>query len=136
MDAKELFQQFRDLFTVRTVFGDPIEREGVTLVPVAHVWGGGGGGEGEASHHRGQQGGGEGGGGEALPTRGTGWGGGGGGFAHAVGAYVIKDGDVKWQPVVDVNKVILGGQIAGVIIGAEVASIIATLVARHIVKRT
>lgn len=129
MDAKQTLQQFREMFTVRTVFGDPIDREGVTLVPVARIVGGSGGGEGEATHHRGQSE------GEPLPTHGTGWGAGYGGLAHAVGAYVIKDGDARWQPVVDVNKVILGGQLAFIIVGGHIAAIVAALVARSILKR-
>lgn len=129
MDAKQVFQQFRDMFTVRTVFGEPIDREGVTLVPVARVLGVGWSGEGEASHHRGQAE------GEPLPTRGTGWGGAWGGDAHAIGAYVIRNGDVRWQPVLDANRVILGAQIAGIVVGAEIASMLAAVVFRSIVRR-
>ena len=32
-----------------------------------------------------------------------------------VGALVIRDGTVSWRPAVDVNKVILGGQLVAVV---------------------
>nr|BFE80314.1 hypothetical protein GCM10020093_029150 [Planobispora longispora] len=41
--------------------------------------------------------------------------------------FVIKDGDVRWQPAVDVNRIVLGGQIVGVIL---------LLTARAIVRMT
>jgi uncharacterized spore protein YtfJ len=92
MDAKEILEQARDALTVRRVFGEPIEREGVLVVPVARLMGGAGSGSGE-----------EGGGG--------GW----GGAAVPAGVYVIDGQDVRWQPAVDVNRAILGGQVAFVV---------------------
>jgi hypothetical protein len=32
-----------------------------------------------------------------------------------VGAYVLRDGELRWQPALDVNRVILGGQVVAVI---------------------
>ena len=43
MDAQQILDQANDAITVRRVFGEPIERDGVTVVPVAVVFGGGGG---------------------------------------------------------------------------------------------
>ena len=43
--------------------------------------------------------------------RGAGW----GADARPVGVYVIVNGDVRWRPAVDVNRVVLGGQIAFVV---------------------
>jgi uncharacterized spore protein YtfJ len=83
-NVDEMFAGARDAITVKRVYGDPIESDGVTIVPAAKVGGGGGGG-GDSEHN------------------------GGGGFgvgARPVGAYVIKDGDVKWQPAVDVNRIV------------------------------
>jgi uncharacterized spore protein YtfJ len=74
----------RDAITVKRVFGEPIEGEGVIVVPAAKVGGGGGGG-GDAEHN------------------------GGGGFglgARPVGAYVIKGDEVRWVPAVDVNRIV------------------------------
>jgi uncharacterized spore protein YtfJ len=98
MDAKEILEHARDALTVRRVFGDPIEKEGVLIVPVARVMGGAGSGSGEE-----REGGGRGGGG--------GW----GGVAAPAGVYVIDGQDVRWQPAVDVNRVVLGGQVAFVV---------------------
>ena len=74
------------------VFGEPIERDGVTIIPVARVAGGGGGGER-----------------------------GGYGFRAApIGVYAIKEGRVAWHPALDLNRVILGGQLVAVAIALVV----------------
>jgi uncharacterized spore protein YtfJ len=47
MDLDTLLQGHRDAITVRRIYGDPVERDGVTIVPAAMVMGGtGGGGDG------------------------------------------------------------------------------------------
>jgi len=89
------------------VFGEPVSRNGVTLLPAAKLSGGGGGGSGEGSPAAG----GEGKQGEAT---GRGNGGGFGVSAKPVGAFVIKDDAVGWRPAIDLNKVILGGQLVAV----------------------
>ena len=79
MRVEELLSGARDAISVRRVFGDPIEHEGIVVVPVAKVGGGGGGG-GDSDDN------------------------GGGGFglgAKPVGAYVIKNGEVTWKPAID-----------------------------------
>ena len=89
----ELVKGHRDAITVRRVFGDPYEKNGVTVIPAAKVLGGGGGGEGEAPEGQG-------------PGKGSG-----SGFgiaAKPAGAYIIRADDVKWQPAVDANRVITG----------------------------
>jgi hypothetical protein len=90
MRAEEILGQVRDTLTVRQVFGEPYERDGVLVVPVARVAGGAGGGGG------------------GNPTEG----GSGGGFAleaRPVGVYVVRDGEVSWRPAVDVTRIALGG---------------------------
>jgi uncharacterized spore protein YtfJ len=89
MDLQQLIAQARDMITVKRVFGDPYEKDGVAIIPAATVQGGGGGG-----------------GGEGPRGEGRGGGGGGGMSARPAGAYVIKDGDVTWQPAVDVNRAV------------------------------
>jgi len=95
----------RDLLTVRRVFGEPIHQGDVTLVPVARVMGGSGYGDGDGEWRK--------------PTAGdeTGTGSGsGGGFGvnvTPVGVYVVRGTDVTWQPAMDLNRTILGGQIVG-----------------------
>jgi uncharacterized spore protein YtfJ len=44
MKVDELLQGARDAISVRRVYGEPVEAEGVTIVPAAIVVGGGGGG--------------------------------------------------------------------------------------------
>jgi uncharacterized spore protein YtfJ len=106
MNLTETISNARDAMTVKRVYGEPYERNGITVIPAAMVMGGGGGGEGE--QEEGQKG-------------------SGGGFglrARPVGAYVVKGDQVRWQPAVDVNRVILGGQLvvlaALVVIGSIV----------------
>lgn len=75
------------------VVGAPIARQGAMLVPVAVVRGGSGGGSGtDADGNLGQ---------------GAGW----GGVARPVGAYVLADGQVRYEPVVDVTRLALGAQL-------------------------
>jgi hypothetical protein len=38
MDAKEILAQAHDVAAIKRVFGEPIEREGSTVVPVAAIW--------------------------------------------------------------------------------------------------
>jgi uncharacterized spore protein YtfJ len=94
----------KEVLTVRRVFGDPYQVDDVTVIPVARVRGGGGGGGGEGTgSDNGSQG------------SGTGAGMGFGLDARPIGVYVVKDGDVTWQPAVDVMRVIIGGQVLGLV---------------------
>jgi uncharacterized spore protein YtfJ len=98
MQMQDILAQARDVLTVKQVYGEPIERDGVLIIPAAKVAGGGGGGSGPAEG----------------PEGGTG-----GGFgmqARPAGVFVIKDGQVEWQPALDVNRVILGGQIVAIVL--------------------
>lgn len=89
MDVQETIAKARDAITVKRVYGEPYERDGVTVIPAAVVAGGGGGGSGEGPDP-GQRGGGSGFGLGARP----------------VGAYVIRDGAVSWEPAVDVTRIV------------------------------
>ena len=103
MDPNELVQQARDALTVKRVFGDPYERDGVTVIPAASIRGGAGGGRGEGSTPDGE-------------GSGSGSGGGFGLAAKPAGAYVITGTDVRWQPAINVNRIILGGQLVVVVL--------------------
>jgi len=46
MDASELLSRIRDGMTATTVYAEPIERDGVIVIPASSVMGGGGGGGG------------------------------------------------------------------------------------------
>jgi uncharacterized spore protein YtfJ len=92
MNVDEMIRGTQDSMSVRRIYGEPIERDGLTIIPAAKVTGGGGGG-GDAENNAG------------------------GGFgirARPVGVYVIKDGDVRWEPALDLNRIILGGQIVAI----------------------
>lgn len=94
---------------VDRVVGEPVERDGATVIPVVAVRAGGGGGSGSDPGSGGQGGGG-------------GW----GAVARPVGAYVVRDGSVEYQPAVDVTRLVIGAQI---LLG------LALLVVRRIVGR-
>ena len=87
---QQLVAEAKDLMTVRQVVGEPIERDGTTVVPVVEVRGGGGGG---------------GGGGNANDDSGSGEGMGFAMRARPVGCYVISEGKVTWEPAIDVTKI-------------------------------
>jgi uncharacterized spore protein YtfJ len=109
MDVQKTIEDAKDAMTVRRVYGDPYEKNGVTVIPAARVQGGAGGGTGEGPKEQGGRGSGTGFGINAKPA----------------GAFVLKGDDVSWRPAVDVNKVILG---------AQVVAVLALLVARSIAK--
>jgi uncharacterized spore protein YtfJ len=97
MKVQEIAAELRNELTVSRVFGEPVERGGVTVLPVAAVRGGAGGGESE--------------GGDGRTPAGSG---GGVGFeARPLGVYVISGDRVVWQPAVDVTRIAIGGQIVG-----------------------
>lgn len=98
MEVEDVIAQARDALTVKRVFGDPYEKEGMTVIPVARVQGGAGGGGGEGPDGQGK--------------------GSGSGFAisaRPVGAYIIRGDDLTWRPAFDINQIILGGQIVAIV---------------------
>ena len=102
--AQMALNQTLDAMAIRHVFGEPIDRDGVTYLPAAKVRGGGGGGG---------------------DTEGNG----GAGFGVAskpAGVFVIRNGDAEWRPAIDVNRIVIGGQLV---------AIIALLVLRSILRR-
>ena len=101
MDVDTLLAKAQDTINVRRVYGEPIERDGVLIIPAAKVGGGGGAGVGEGTGDDSRQGSGT----------GTGFGVG----ARPVGAFVVRDGEVTWQPAVDVTRIVLGGQIVAIV---------------------
>jgi hypothetical protein len=44
--------------------------------------------------------------------------------ARPVGAFIIRDGRVSWQPAVDVNRIVLEGQIVAVVALLTVRAIV------------
>jgi uncharacterized spore protein YtfJ len=103
----DLVKGARDTLTVRRVFGEPYQTNGVTLVPAAAVRGGGGAGEGEP--------------GADTP------GGSGGGFgmsARPVGAYQIRGDEVSWIPAADTTRVLILAEVLGAIALLMIRSVI------------
>lgn len=86
---EETIAGYRDALTVKRVFGEAYEKDGVTIIPAASVVGGGGGGQGER---------------EGVDS-GTGTGTGFGLIARPAGAFVIKGDEVRWQPAIDVTRI-------------------------------
>lgn len=89
MKVNEVLSNARDAITVKRVFGEPYERDGLTVIPAAVVGGGAGGGTGHDD--KGQEG----------------EGGGFGVSGRPAGAYVIQDGQVSWRPAVDPNRIVV-----------------------------
>ncbi|MGB9373106.1 MAG: spore germination protein GerW family protein [Jiangellales bacterium] len=100
MDVARMLEVARDQMTVGRVFGDPIEKDGVTLVPVAMVMGGVGGGEGSSEQHD------------------QGEGGGYGILARPLGVYVIGGDTVRFKPVINADRVLTSAAVlaAGVLV--------------------
>ncbi len=95
MELQELIAGARDVISVKRVYGEPYEKNGLTVIPAATVRGGGGGGTGDNEEES------------------AGGGGGGGGFgvmARPAGAWIVEEGNATWKPAVDVNRIVLGGQ--------------------------
>lgn len=108
VDPSHITRAASDSLNVRRVFGEAYEQDGSLVIPVAKVFGGTGSGwgwgEGEAA-------------GASDQERNGSGGGGGGGFGVRVkplGVYVVDESGTRWQPVLDLNRVILGGQLVGV----------------------
>jgi len=123
-DPAALTKAAEDTLTVRRVFGEAYERDGVLVIPVARVTGMTGLGSG----------GGEGGGGPArvrkrrqvvddevapddasapATAHGTGYGGGGGWGLHVkpLGVYVVDATGVQWRATYDVGRIVLGAEL-------------------------
>jgi hypothetical protein len=89
MDPQQILIGAQDAPTVRRVFGDPIQTNGVTIIPVASVSGGGGAG------------------GRSSTEGGVGF----GLKARPAGVFVVKNGDASWRPAINVNLIVAGGQL-------------------------
>jgi uncharacterized spore protein YtfJ len=100
MDPRELIKGVREALSVRQVFGEPVERDGVTVIPAATVIGGGGGGGEGAQQPSNEDG-------EAEPQRQSGVGFGFGGMIWPAGAFEIRDDRVTWRPAIDVTRVLV-----------------------------
>jgi uncharacterized spore protein YtfJ len=89
-------------FGAATLFGEPVERGEVTVIPVARAaWGFGGG---------------------SGPEQVGGAGGGGGGASWPVGYIELRDSGTRFRPIVDLRPLVLvavSGLVAGLVAAAR-----------------
>jgi uncharacterized spore protein YtfJ len=90
MEIHEMLERLQREMGARQVYGEPVERDGVTVIPAAVVIGGGGGG------------------GEVGRGSGSGF----GQWSFPSGAYVIRDGRVSWRPAFGPWTVLAVGALA------------------------
>jgi uncharacterized spore protein YtfJ len=101
MNVDEMLTGVRDAMTVKRVYGDPIERDGILVIPAAKVAGGGGGG-GDKENNAG------------------------GGFgvtARPAGAWIIRNGEVAWEPAIDATRIATMGMLVAIVFLLTVRSI-------------
>jgi uncharacterized spore protein YtfJ len=92
MELDELLERATDTMNVRRVFGEPVERGSVLIIPVAVVMGGGGGGAEEKP------------GGSGRSS-----GGGFGTWSRPIGVYVVRGDRVEFRPAVDLLPLLVVG---------------------------
>ncbi|HWO50930.1 MAG TPA: hypothetical protein VNN23_05000 [Ornithinibacter sp.] len=80
MTPEEIVTRVGDQLGIRRVFGEPVERDGLVVIPVAVAIGGGGGGSGPDEQ---------------------GSGAGFGGMVRGIGVYAISNGQVRFIPAID-----------------------------------
>jgi uncharacterized spore protein YtfJ len=90
LDLDTLLDKASESFTAGRSYGPVVEQDGCTVIPAAFVVSVGGGG-----------------GGASPPEAANAGSGGGGGFVAVswpVGAYVVRDGDVRWISALDSTR--------------------------------
>lgn len=90
-----ILTRIRDTMTAVTVYADPVERNGVTVIPATVTFAGGGGGGGEDA------------------KSGSGEGGGFGMISRPVGAFVIRGDQVTWKPAIPPGLIVIGVLVVG-----------------------
>ena len=99
MTPEDIVTRVGDQLGIRRVFGEPVERDGVMVIPVAVAIGGGGGGTGPEDE---------------------GGGGGFGGMVRGIGVYTIANGQVRFIPAIDTTALTtLGVLLAGLALRAR-----------------
>ena len=124
MDASELLTKIREGMTGTTVYGEPVQRNGVMIIPASSVMGGGGGGGGIAPAMTGE------GDAEAGTAVGEGSGVGFGVTARPAGAFVIRGEEVEWVPAIDRNRQIMFGSLIAILAILTARAVLLTLLKR------
>jgi uncharacterized spore protein YtfJ len=101
---ERIAQQIHVHASAKQVYGEPVERDGTTIIPVARVqWGFGGG---VLGHGLGERG-----------------GGGGGARAHPTGFIELRDGKAEFRPIHD-PAAAAAAAAAGLVIGLVLARLV------------
>ena len=87
MNVTEVLGKANEAMSVKRIYGEPYDKDGLTVIPAASVQGGGGAGTGHDE------------------KGGEGQGGGFGVRGKPAGAYVIRGQDVPWRPAGDPNRI-------------------------------
>jgi len=105
-EIRDVVDQLTESGNARTVYGDPVEREGRTVVPVARIGYGFGGGFGQGDGE--------------LDEGGSGGGIGAGLSARPVGALEVTDHETRFVPVADRRRqaALVGTFLVGLFVGA------------------
>ena len=82
----------RHVMSVKRVYGEPYEKNGLTIIPAAIVGGVAGGAGGDQTV-------------DESGERAFGL------MARPSGAWILQGDQVTWKPAIDVNRIVLGGQI-------------------------
>ena len=108
MTEQSLVERIAEVIQVhanaRQVYGEPVERDGTTIIPVAKVqWGFGGGGFGHGNIERG--------------------GGGGGARAIPAGFIELRDGQAEYRAIHNAAEIgaLVGAALAGIMVGVVLA---------------
>ena len=109
-NPSDLLRQARSSMSAKRVYAKPVTSGGVTVIPAARVMGGAGGGNNDGP---------------------SGEGAGFGVAARPVGAFVIKDGQVRWEPAIDATRLGLRGMLVPIVGMLVARSIVKTLAKRH-----
>jgi uncharacterized spore protein YtfJ len=111
VEPKEAFKSIREVLSARQVFGEPVVRDRVTMIPAAIVIGAGGGGGGARGSGKGDS---------AAQEPDTGAGMGLGMIAWPSGAFEISEDRVTWRPTLDVARIVFAalGVVCALGIGA------------------
>ena len=97
MTMENMMQSWKDTYTIRRVFGDPIEKGDVIVIPVAKIAGGAGGGSGPGAET------------DEAESSGSGF----GGMAKPAGVFVVHADHVEWMPALDVTTLGIGALLLG-----------------------
>jgi uncharacterized spore protein YtfJ len=116
LNLETIVDRVDDTLTARRVFGEPVVKNGTTVIPVARIMGGAGGGEGPTPTTAAGEAGTE---TKPVTSGGLGF----GMAARPAGVYVIQEDRVRWIPALDVNRVVMGMQVVAIVLILTIRSI-------------